>query len=136
MVENRPGIQIVCIGTASLTVKRWICFYLLGKQPFPFILLVLPSLPGTPASQWLVLAAPVLARSANLHLSMPPYCSGATQRSSSATVTPGEQQCGGVEQVRHKSSGPASAMNSPCAIKPLLFSQLRFLQGAHLTTLY
>ena len=31
MVENRLGIQIVCIGTASLTVKRWIYFYLLCK---------------------------------------------------------------------------------------------------------
>ena len=39
MVDNGPGIQIVCIGTASPTVKRWIYFYLLCKQPFPFILL-------------------------------------------------------------------------------------------------
>lgn len=62
---------------------------------------------------------------------MLPYCSVALQWSSSVTIALGEQQCGGVEQVRHKSSCPASAMNSLSAIKPLLFSQLQFLQGAH-----
>lgn len=75
------------------------------------------------------------ARSANIHLAALPYCCVVVPWSSKVNISQEWEQGGGVERVGHVSARPALATDTLCALGPLSFHQLQFLQGAHFTGL-